>query len=106
VTGLIAATQLAAASISSSLNPFSPEDAQLLEAVNDAKFTVADFCNADLRQALYGNLRDVALEKKRANKVTRLIRLLRAHGLLIKISKANRYDVRKKGSSGFIMGKG
>ena len=79
------------------INPFGREDAKLLQAVNDAKFTATGFCNADLRQALYGNLRDAALEKRRANKVTRLIRLLRAHGLLIKIPKANRYQVSKKG---------
>jgi hypothetical protein len=79
------------------LNPFGAEDAKLLEVVNDGKFMVAGFCNADLRHALYGQLRDAALEKKRAGKVTRLIRLLRAHGLVSKVSKANRYHVSKKG---------
>jgi hypothetical protein len=79
------------------LNPFGREDAKLLQAVNDGKFTAAGFCNADLRQALYGPLRDAPLEKQRASKVTRLIRLLRAHGLIIKIPKANRYHVSKKG---------
>jgi hypothetical protein len=79
------------------LNPFAPSDAQLLSAVNDAKFMVSGFTNADLRTALFGTTRDHALEKKRASKVTRLIRLLRAHRLVTKISKANRYHVSPKG---------
>jgi hypothetical protein len=78
------------------LNPFSPADARLLTAVNDGKFTTAGFTNADLRHAFYG-LRDTAREKQRASKVTRLIRLLRAHGLVSKVSKANRYHVSPKG---------
>ncbi len=79
------------------LNPFSRDDARLLEAINDGKFTVAGFCNADLRAALFGPLRPASLEKRRASKVTRLLRLLRAHGLIAKVSKANRYHLSKKG---------
>jgi hypothetical protein len=79
------------------LNPFAPVDAQLLAAVNDAKFVISGFTNADLRTALYGTPRDHALEKKRASKVTRLIRLLRAHRLVTKVSKANRYHLSSKG---------
>lgn len=79
------------------LNPFAPADAELLASVNDAKFAIAGFSNAELRHSLYGPLRDAALEKKRASKVTRLIRLLRAHHLVIKVSKANRYHVSSKG---------
>jgi hypothetical protein len=79
------------------LNPFAPADAKLFAAVNDAKFAVAGFSNAELRAALHGPLRDQGLERQRASKVTRLIRLLRAHRLVTKIPKANRYHLTPKG---------
>jgi hypothetical protein len=79
------------------LNPFGRADAALLQAVNDAKWTTTGFTNADLRTALHGPLRDAALEKKRAAQTTRLLRLLRAHGLIRKVSKAHRYHVTSRG---------
>lgn len=79
------------------LNPFGRDDAQLLAAVLDAKWIVSGLTNADLRTALYGALRTTDLEKKRASKTTRLIRLLRGHGLLAKVPKHNRYHVTPKG---------
>jgi hypothetical protein len=79
------------------LNPFQREDAQLLLAVNNLEYATTGFANADLRHALYGKLRDAALEKRRASKITRLLRLLRAHHLITKIAKCNRYQVSRQG---------
>jgi hypothetical protein len=79
------------------LNPFNSADAALLQAVNDGKWALSGFTNADLRAALYGRLRNAALEKKRAAQTTRLLRLLRGHALVRKIRKANRYQVTSRG---------
>ena len=51
--------------------------------------------NRDLVEALYPTeTTDPAERRKRSARVTRLIRLLRAHGLLQKVSKTHRYQVR------------
>jgi len=76
------------------LNPLSPEDAGLLEAILDPKFVVNGLRNRDLVQMLYPTPATDPQEKRwRSARVTRLIRLLRAHGLLQKIPKSNRYQL-------------
>lgn len=79
------------------LQPFGGKDARLLAVVNDAKFMASGFTNAHLREALFGRLRNVALEKKRSSQSTRLIRLLRAHRLIVKVRKSHRYHVSARG---------
>jgi len=83
------------------LNPLSPEDAGLLEAILDPKFVVNGLRNRDLVLMLYPKLSTDPQEKRRRSAtVTRLIRLLRAHGLLQKTPKSHRYqlsaDARKR----------
>jgi hypothetical protein len=83
------------------LNPLSPEDAGLLEAILDPKFTVTGVRNRDLVQMLYAKASVEPQQKRRRSaRVTRLIRLLRAHGLLQKVPKSHRYqlsaDARKR----------
>ncbi|HEV3237935.1 MAG TPA: hypothetical protein VGZ25_13165 [Gemmataceae bacterium] len=83
------------------LNPLSPEDATLLEAVLDPKFAVQGLRNRDLVQTLYPKpSTDPGEKRRRSSRVTRLIRLLRAHSLLQKTPKSHRYqlslDARKR----------
>lgn len=83
------------------LNPLSADDAGLLAAILDPKFAVAGLRNRDLTQTLYPKpTADVQEKRRRSGRVTRLIRLLRAHGLLQKIPKSHRYqlsaDARKR----------
>jgi hypothetical protein len=83
------------------LNPLSAEDAGLLEAILDPKFTINGLRNRDLVQMLYTKpSTDPHEKRRRSGRVTRLIRLLRAHGLLQKIPKSHRYqlsaDARKR----------
>lgn len=83
------------------LNPLSPEDAGLLEAILDPKFTVNGLRNRDLVQMLYAKpSADPQEKRRRSARVTRLIRVLRAHGLLQKVPKSHRYqlsaDARKR----------
>jgi hypothetical protein len=76
------------------LNPFSAEDAALLEAVSDPKHTVSGLRNRDLAAMLYAQpARTQQEHRRRSARMTRLIRLLRAHGILQKVSKSHRYQV-------------
>ena len=73
------------------LNPLGG-DAALLAAVNRAEYLVKGFRNADIRTALFGpDPDDQILRRRRSARVGRLIALLRAHGLVKKIPKTQRY---------------
>jgi hypothetical protein len=76
------------------LNPLSAQDAALLEAVNDPKHTVSGLRNRDLVAMLYPQpARTEQEQRRRSARVTRLIRLLRAHSILQKVPKTHRYQV-------------
>ena len=85
------------------LNPLSASDAALLTAVSDPKWTLNGLRNRDLAAALYGPLASDPLEQKhRSAKIGRLIRLLRAHGILKKVPKTHRYQVCAKSRDGLL----
>jgi hypothetical protein len=74
------------------LNPASKADLELLAAVNRGEFAIRGFRNADLRVLLYSNEATEPREaRRRSARITRLIRLLRGHGLVTKVQKTNRY---------------
>jgi hypothetical protein len=82
------------------LNPLSEPDAELLRAVNRGEFALNGFRNRDLRALLFdapAPPRDPAARKRQSAQVTRRIRLLRAHGLVHKISGTHRYQLSAKG---------
>lgn len=79
------------------LNPLSPSDARLLEAVNRGEFAVNGFRNGDLRQFLYKDTPDAEKRKKQSAAVTRQLRLLRAHGLIRKVPRTHRYVLTQRG---------
>jgi hypothetical protein len=79
------------------LNPLAAEDVALLEAVTRGEFTINGFRNRDIRALLFGVAKNPAEEKRSSAKVTRLFRLLRGHGLILKISKTQRYQLTDKG---------
>jgi hypothetical protein len=80
------------------LNPLGKDDAALLAAVNDGRFTLAGFRNRDLRDLLDPDGPKGPAEKRRVSAaVTRKLRLLRAHGLIAKVPKTHRYKVSDKG---------
>lgn len=85
------------------LNPLAANDAALLTAVSDPKWTLNGLRNRDLAAALYGSSPNDPLERKRQSaKVGRLIRLLRAHGILKKVPKTHRYQVCEKSRDGLL----
>jgi hypothetical protein len=80
------------------LNPLSGEDAELLTAVNRGEFALAGFRNRDLRACLFGAApRAPANLRRQSGQVTRRLRMLRAHGLIKKITGTHRYQVTAKG---------
>ncbi len=81
------------------LNPLAPADAQLLEAISRGEFMLNGFRNRDLCAVLFAGSPPATPDeaKKRAAKVTRLLRLLRAHGVITKVPKTHRYQVSAEG---------
>jgi hypothetical protein len=81
------------------LNPLSPDDRRLLEAVSRGEWLVAGFRNRDIRRALYGDAADQATHRRQASRVTRLLGLLRAHGLIKKVPRTHRYLLTIQGTA-------
>ena len=80
------------------LRPWSEPDSTLLHAVNDGAFCLNGFRNRDLVQKLYPKgFSDAAERRKVSAQVTRLLRLLRAHGIIKRVSTTYRYQVTHTG---------
>lgn len=80
------------------LNPLSHDDAALLQAVSRGEFAINGFRNRDIRGLLYSDQNVEKAEcKRRSAAVTRKLRLLRAHGLVKKVSRTHRYLLSDKG---------
>ena len=79
------------------LNPWSEKDAALLAAVSRGEYTLNGLRNRDLRRHLWAKAGTDKEERRRAGAVTRQLRLLRAHGLLRKVSGTHRYVVTEGG---------
>lgn len=79
------------------LNPWHQPDADLLEAISAGEWTLNGFRNRDLRTVLFGTTSDAAESKRQSGRVTRLLGLLRAHGIIHKIGGTHRYQVSAKG---------
>jgi hypothetical protein len=81
------------------LNPLAADEARLLEAVSRGEWLVAGFRNREIRQVLFGEAPDEATRRRQAGRVTRLLGLLRAHGLIKKIPRTHRYLLTTEGTS-------
>jgi hypothetical protein len=79
------------------LNPLGDCDAQLMAIVNRGEFSLNGFRNRDVRAHLYPASEDRRKERQQMAAVGRRLRLLRAHGLIVKVSKTHRYRVSEKG---------
>ena len=80
------------------LNPLALADLQLLRAISLGEWMLHGFRNRDLRRQLHGpDSSDGITTKRRSAQVTRQIRLLRAHGLIRKISGSHRYQLTNRG---------
>jgi hypothetical protein len=80
------------------MRPLSADEAALFEAVLRGEHAVQAFRNSDIRHALgWGRHRDPTLRQQASARMTRLFRLLRAHGLIKKVSHTSYYRVTVKG---------
>jgi len=79
------------------LNPWGPQDGRLLELINQGQFTINGFRNRDIRTAYFPSRCTQRQTKQRMGWIGRRLRLLRAHGLIQKVSGTHRYIVSDKG---------
>jgi hypothetical protein len=79
------------------LNPWSEKDAALLAAVSRGEYVINGMRNRDVRRQLWVKVGTDKVERRRAGAGTRQLRLLRAHGLLRKVSGTHRYVVTEGG---------
>jgi hypothetical protein len=76
------------------LNPYAPADLDLLQAVSHGEFNINGLRNRDLRQMLFGDQPTCTQQRRRqAAAVSRKLALLRAHGLIRKVSGTHRYHL-------------
>lgn len=78
------------------LRVFDPLDHAVLTALNRAEWALQGLRNVDLREALRAHLPSGLSAQQLAARISRLLRLLRAHGLLAKIARTHRYRVTPK----------
>jgi hypothetical protein len=70
------------------LTPWSPSDEALLEAISRGEFALNGLRNRDLRALLYPAASTAADKKRQSAAITRQLALLRAHGVLKKVTGA------------------
>ena len=74
------------------------KDKLLLGAICDGKFLINGFRNCNIREILFANLKTKEETKKHSAKISRLLRILRTHGVIKKVPRTNRYLLTKKGT--------
>jgi hypothetical protein len=80
------------------LNPLQDDDFEMLQFLARGENSINGFRNANLRTFLYGDCEKDATERRRASgRTTRRLALARAHGLIKKVGKTNRYILTRKG---------
>lgn len=79
------------------LNPWSPQDAAVLETLARGEWTIQGLRNRDLRAALFPAANDPAERRRQAGRITRLLSLLRAHKVIRKVNGTHRYIVTPRG---------
>jgi len=79
------------------LNPWSPTDGALLEAVNRGEFALNGLRNRDLRALLYPSRPSPKDQRRQTARISRWLALLRVHGILRKVPHSHRYQVTQQG---------
>ena len=80
------------------LRPISPDEAPLFASLLRGEFALRGFENRDVRSHLYPRAADdPAARRQAAARVTRLLRLLRAHRLIRKVTGSRYYRLTAKG---------
>jgi hypothetical protein len=83
---------------SRALRPIAPDEGRLFAAVLHGGHLIHGFSNRNLQALLYATAPKNRLERRRrCNRISRLLRLLRGHGLIQKLGRRRLYRVTKKG---------
>lgn len=76
-----------------------PNDVALLQAISRGEFATNGFRNRDLRTLLFHDAKaSKAAQRKNSARVTRQLRLLRAHGLIQKVPRTHLYRLTQRGN--------
>jgi len=81
-------------------NPWAAEDGKMIEFIARGENQINGFRNRDLRRWLYPSSpasTDKQQQRRDAGRVTRKLRLLRAHGLIGKVPRTTRYMLTARG---------
>jgi len=79
------------------LNPITGEDSRFAVLLQRGEFALNGFRNRDLRPLLYPQDETPSQKRRSSGKVTRLLRLFRAHDLIRKIPGTHRYQLTAMG---------
>lgn len=80
------------------LRPVDREEARVFQILLSGEFLLQGLRNQDVRERLFPSRgSDPLVRRKNAGRITRLLRLLRAHGLIAKVGRARYYRVTQKG---------
>jgi len=80
------------------LQPISPHEAPLFKTILHGEFALQGFQNRDLRRALHPDAAADPVQRRHVGaRVTRWLRLLRAHGLIKKVTRTRYYRITDKG---------
>jgi hypothetical protein len=80
------------------LQPWCPHDRALLQAINRGEFAINGLRNRDLLAILHPDAHaSEDAQRRAASRVTRSLRLLRAHGILRKVPRTHRYMLTTRG---------
>jgi hypothetical protein len=80
------------------LRPWSAPEVALFTAVNRGEFCLNGLRNRDLQRYLFLTVpKSPAERRRRSARISYLLRILRAHGILHKVPKSHRYKVSPKG---------
>jgi hypothetical protein len=79
------------------LYPIAPQESAVYRALLRGEHQLQGIRNEDLRQELFGDQRQPLQRRKLSARITRLLRLLRAHRLIYKVLHTNYYRITKKG---------
>lgn len=80
------------------LHPISPVDSRVFEVLLKGEYLIQGIRNKDLRLELAPSAElDPIARSKASARISRLLRLLNAHGIIYKVSKTNYHRITKKG---------
>ena len=80
-------------------NPANEDDLALFAAVIRGEHALMGFRNQDIRRHLFTTPRTPDLQRRQANRVSRLLKRLHTHQLIAKIPRSRRWRVTKAGAS-------